>query len=429
MSESAVVAVAPTTTSLAPIEAFSRDPSTLFVFSADGVGRPCARGRQPVVYQGAQLRCAIGKFQEGERVHAASVDWLRGTVRLFGSRSDAMNNVPSYCSRGQNELPLLSEPEHADVYVRETFAFLMRGHSILHPQCRCRPTTWQARRVAAMGLDWEAIVAEYPHDHGLLLHSGRMGVSSRVCPAGSVGASRSLAELASELGVRGSMWGAVRVDHNERRDGGGGGGGRGGGGAHKGRSWRMPLLQVLVELAGLTPVRSACGEIVGLTSPICCVPASIESGSDLETAARVLAPRPFVYRPDSHDVIMRRSVWCELQALVRARRVRVVPADVEGAWAIVWNGHALHLEPHGLFGLRGEEEEVAVAGTTPLHLTMTTTTTTTTLRTEEKKEEEESDALRWMRHLWEAQGPKNALQRREEATTTTTHLSLKRRRT
>ena len=63
------------------------------------------------------------------------------------------------------------------------------------------------------------------------------------------------------------------------------------------------------------------------------------------SAARVLTPRPYVYHPDRYDAVTRRSLQIEMENLMRSRIIRALPADIEGAWAIFWNGDAMHLEP------------------------------------------------------------------------------------
>ncbi len=81
---------------------------------------------------------------------------------------------------------------------------------------------------------------------------------------------------------------------------------------------------------------------------MCCIPQCIRSGADVETAARVLHPRPFVFSPRAYDGVERRAIMETLERLAQLRRIRMLPADVEGDWAIFWNGHAMHLEPNAL---------------------------------------------------------------------------------
>jgi hypothetical protein len=371
---------------VAPLGAFSRDPGDLFLFCDDDnhnkeadaaaaenapppsasasaimtvvVQRrsgdtqqqkkaPCARQRQPVQYAGPRLRVGMGPFRAGQRCHAASVDWVRGTVRLYDSSQDLINQVPRYCSAGANALPE-TDPAETATYVREAFAFLLRGHSLFHPQCRCAPPCNYndgregSARTAHLGMDRDGFLRE--REAGRLTHMGR------ACPAGSSGAARSVRELESELGVR-SLSGEVvwlppssTTDMDPHRGlGGGGGGGK------RRRiiltARRLPLLRVLVELAGLVPVRDAQQAVVALWSPVCCVPRPIRSGLDVERAARVLWPRPYVFTPAAHpDVLERREIRQTLERLAQRRSIRMLPADVAGDLAIFWNGYA-HLEP------------------------------------------------------------------------------------
>ncbi len=341
------------------LEAFSRDPNDFFfplpLRADDGVENAddssssggetvtaCARQRQPVHYTGRRLRWEErGQPPPLQRsCHIASVDWVRGTVRLFDSNQDLVHQVPRYCSAGENVLPAV-EPADTDTYVREAFAFLLRGHSLFHPQCRCAPPfdfndgREGSARAAHLGLDRAALLRER--------EAGRLTRMGRACPAGSSGAPRTVGELASELGVR-SLLGVVRLRRCrdtpttpkrarvEQEEGG------------------VPLLQVLTELAGLRPIMDAQhpGTVAALWSPACCVPQPIRSGVDVETAARVLWPRPYVFSPGAHpDALERSEIRQTLERLVQCRRIRLLPADLPGDWAVFWNGYP-QLEPHAL---------------------------------------------------------------------------------
>jgi hypothetical protein len=341
-----------TTVTIPEMKAFSRNPNLLFCEREGGCHRhhlPSVRQRQPVQYDAAMglcLRVDLGRFRAGQRIHAASVDWVRGTVRLFDSNQDLMNQVPSYCSMGENVLVAV-EAEESEVYVREAFAFLLRGHSLFHPQCRCAPTVWQQReRAAHLGLDMGDMLRR--EDSG-----ERVTRFGRGCPAGSSGSMRSLREFETELGVRclsGGVW--LYLPDTVDRHYYAAGQPNDSDSNHKRRRKRapvqLPLLQILIELAGLTPVRDAEQTIVGLSSPLCCIPHPIRSGLDVETAARVLFPRPYVFSPGAHDAVERVVIQQTLTRLMQQRRIRMLRADVEGGWAIFWNGSAMHLEPEGL---------------------------------------------------------------------------------
>ena len=129
------------------VEAFSRDPSTLFLScdelnssmgnkngynSSNGGGynkvktnsttvdittKQVAmygnntRCRQPVWYHRPILACSVGPFHKGDQFHSASVDWVQGKISLF-----MLNCVPIYSSL-ENALPAALE-EHGDTYVR-----------------------------------------------------------------------------------------------------------------------------------------------------------------------------------------------------------------------------------------------------------------------------------------------------------------------
>ena len=416
--------------------AFSRDPTALFgeIGERCGAGEEEARGdarrQQPVSYRNVVLRGRMGPFGANERVYAAQVDWHTGTAALFGSRQDVMNNVPSFRSLGG--LPA-AVPAHADVYVAETFAFLLRGHSLLDPQCRCGLTPFSgAARALELGLFFCVLPSPPPppaskpkkrrrqacnssgsssseeeeedaagggddddqddnnnddndnnkednndkkkeqqtksnkkkKKNGILAvmmkrrllmkqkqqqqqkknrqtkkkppphnNNSSSSISSTTrrggccCELGASRTARSVQEIARELGVHDLRTTRVCVGHGER-------------------AYTWPLLRVLIHLAQLAPEYAADGRTVAfLSAAACCVPRRIETIADIEQAAAILRPRPYLFVPSEHDAVARRILWEQIGRAASARRVRILQSDTVGAWAIFWNGFALHLEP------------------------------------------------------------------------------------
>ena len=217
--------------------------------------------------------------------HTVTVDWVRGRVAAYASREDVLNRVPFHQS---DQLPAVPA-EHVDVYVREAFGLFLRGHSLLGGACTCPTSRWltSPERAASLGLPWTS------------------SSSSVGCTAGFLGEARPLREVALELGLH-----AVTD----------------------------ALLGTLTQCAGFEHHDGL------LWLPACCVPRVITGGQDLLRAARVLAPRPYVYEPSRYDMLDRQAFQKELRALMRTRIVRAVPTTDDG-WAIFWNGDALHLEP------------------------------------------------------------------------------------
>ena len=344
---------------MAKLQAFTRDPEALFLScnsssSSEGAVRA---PQQPVLYRGGvRLRVALGaSLPAGCLIDTVTVDWVGGRIDCFASTADAMNHVPLFSSLG-NALPLCAQPEHADVYVRETFAFLARGHSLFEPGCRCVPPVWwDARRTASLGLTRQRRAVALPTSTtttAMAVEAGRQTGRKRkrapkkkkapllppplpreepstVCDVrcDRRGSTRSVQEIALELGVLRDLNGHVEVCLS------------------RGPCF-APLLDVLVRLAGLVPdgIDHQTGAVLRLGSPLCCIPRAIRTGRDVEQAARVLAPRPYVYCP-GEDAVTRRVIETDLNALVEQRRVRMLPSSTEGGWAIFWNGDALHLEP------------------------------------------------------------------------------------
>jgi len=105
------------------IRAYSRDPARLF---ADQTLAGSSRQLQPVTYRNVTLNAVC--------YHETRVNWHTGELFCYADADDAMNGVPLL----QSVFCLATEPRSQDEYVRETFEFMQRGHSMLEPQCNCR---------------------------------------------------------------------------------------------------------------------------------------------------------------------------------------------------------------------------------------------------------------------------------------------------
>ena len=163
-------------------------------------------------------------------LHTVCVDWYTSTAKVYADASDVLNNIPSR----QIELPFRGSGETtAEECVRETFKFLMRGHSLHHQSCRCL-------------CKWRRSSEDY-------------------CSVGTTGQGRSVKDVERELGVH-SLYGLVSAGGETQ-----------------------PLIQVLVRLAGLTLYNNNY-----ISSQTCCVPPEIKSAEDILAAARALYPRPYI---------------------------------------------------------------------------------------------------------------------------------------
>jgi hypothetical protein len=241
---------------------------------------------------GPTLRVDVGPCLAGTRLHCVSVDWWRGAIALYATSDDRLNATPMYAA-AEGAWPCHSDVEDTETYVRETYAFLLRGHSLRAPGCLC----------AGIGK---------PRTRPFLA----------TCPIDSAATWPSLEELARELSVR-SLQGSVDVMRRGRR------------------VVRMPLLSVLTELAGLQ--LSPDGLRIG--SPVCCLPLHITAAEDVLRAAELLAPRPFLYDPRLLDPLTQNEVQRGLEQLQQRLHVRVLQSDTEGAVAVFFNKHMLRFEP------------------------------------------------------------------------------------
>lgn len=133
------------------IRAFTRDPHALFLQAQTALVPRC-RGIQPVSYKKAILR----PYYDADKtntplplLHEVVVDWQQGGITVYLSASDAINHVPtSSCHKLLPEC----QAQLADVYVRETFEFFNRGHSLFHGECRCMPALMSQERLLQLGL-------------------------------------------------------------------------------------------------------------------------------------------------------------------------------------------------------------------------------------------------------------------------------------
>ena len=265
------------------VRAFTRDPSALL--GAQYQGAETFRLTAPQTYRDVRLFSAY----EGA---VARVEWRTGTVALFETAMDSLNNTPSV--QMHDALPDAPE-EDAAVYVRETFAFLLRGHSLGARGCECRASV--PGRASTLGLG-----------------HARTGQ----CPLESAAGWPTLEELAQELAVR-DVRGSVEVLRRGER------------------AVRLPLLRVLMELAGLETVRHDNGLVARLGKSACCLPRTIRSAEEVAHAASLRSPRPFLLDTRPLDPLTRAEVERDLVAMQRALRLRVLESDTEGVRAVFCN--------------------------------------------------------------------------------------------
>ena len=295
------------------LQCYSRDPSSLFLeakkssssssSSSSGLP-PKSRCQQPVKYRNIVLAVPVGHLPAGTAVYGASVDWHQGSIAVYASASDAINCV---AAASCDKLPLLKRHascccyQDAMPYVRETFAFLLRGHSLFHPQCLCSSPNQPQGRAAELGFQYDDLDS-----------------SSSACTVGTMGTARSVSEIERELGVRslqGLVWAGGEV---------------------------MPLLDVLVRLAGLTVAMAADAATIMLSSPLCCIPATLSTGEDIVAAAKALYPRP---------VLCKHDTWCrDIARMQQEGAIRVLPA-AEGChgMAVFWRPEAEAISGSRLF--------------------------------------------------------------------------------
>jgi hypothetical protein len=279
---------------------FSRHPGALFHQATPTSGgtlmlhgrsflEPSARMQQPVHYRSVTLREPLPPdlHPSAAYFYATAVNWQEGTFCVFDTASDMLHGVGTW-----HLLPSSEAHTGSDVaYVRDTYAFLQRGHSLFHSQCTCVTPRWQV-----LGLPSKA---------------------ASDCAVGTNGRARTLEEIARELGVR-------SLQHTVLAGGS-----------------TVTLLDALVRLARLDYDPSTRT----ISSPECCVPRSIRSAEDIEAAARIMWPRPYVLTFPV-DPPMRLKVETALLSLVKDVRVRAVDARAGGgARAVFWNLPYRHLEP------------------------------------------------------------------------------------
>ena len=182
-----------------------------------------------------------------QKIFEAKINWWTGHVVCYADAADSLNNVAFYetCVR------VSTPPQSRDAYVREVFAFLQRGHSILEPLCTCRHGL-SAERALELGVSPD--------------HAG----SHPLCLMEQTRTQRSLQDIAKELNIE-------QVDAKVKP------------------TDTLTLLQVLVRLAGLEETCSTINnnERLFLHSPLCCIRPSLTSVEDIVHAAQVMAPFPF----------------------------------------------------------------------------------------------------------------------------------------
>jgi hypothetical protein len=89
-------------------------------------------GAQPIRFENVILERDLAEQTKGSWFAGAIVNFITGFVRLYESERDFLDDQPVFS--GCVRVP--TRPR--DSYIEEILAFLERGHSLLHANCRCQ---------------------------------------------------------------------------------------------------------------------------------------------------------------------------------------------------------------------------------------------------------------------------------------------------
>ena len=289
------------------ISSYSRDPNKLFYANNGGgdseqTAPPTPALKKQNRYKNVILKIDLSEFLTADTpIYEAIVDWYNLSIKVFEDSDDSLNNVP--CFEGSFQIPC--DPRPATTYVREAFQFLARGHSIHHPQCTCfisldddeSDKKGNDKNINNNDNDNNrggGIVDGCLYDRwsratelGLLAESSTNPLQSshyyfQPCQLETNGCMKRIDEMAKELGVM-DLNGIVKVSERVQ----------------------MPLLKVLIELAGMQFTEPGF-----LSSPLCCVPLRIQSAQDILAAAKAMYPKPYL-------LDCRNTASCEAQSLIQ----------------------------------------------------------------------------------------------------------------
>jgi len=266
--------------------AYSRNPNMLLYNSAGDI--LTVKNRYKNVYLKIDLSSDL---PADTLLYEVVVDWYNTHIKVFIDFDDSLNNVPIF--DGNFYIPC--EPREASVYVRETFQFLSRGHSIHHPSCICQFNTFSEGRIEELGLQTLCLGASS---------------SSLFCSLNAHKYSRNMSDIGKELGISADLMILVKVSSQSNKS-------------------IMPLLQVLINMAGF----SLAGDHI--SSSLCCVPTKISCAQDILDAAKTMYPRPFFLDCRSNDCETK-SLLEDLHMLQLRFLVRAVTSTHPNTFAVFY---------------------------------------------------------------------------------------------
>ena len=143
-------------------EPYSRDPNALFVqqtptgqmklypapMNNNAAGHVFS---QPVKYTNIRLARQVGPHDKDKSFEVATVDYKSGLLRLYQTEIDFLSNEPAFSEIVRVES---KKRYNNQIYVSEVLKFLKRGHSLLHPNCRCVFTEaeYSSSRASELGI-------------------------------------------------------------------------------------------------------------------------------------------------------------------------------------------------------------------------------------------------------------------------------------
>jgi hypothetical protein len=242
------------------IKQFSRDPCALLKprpssLNDSWIMRGRAQEIQPITYKHMALNGNTGALDEGTPYYyEVRINWHTGEITCFNDLQDALNHTP-IMQTNYKILLVQPPPRTCDEYVQEVFAFMQRGHSMLHPECQCHLSMMCEERIKELGLT-------------------RRG-SGVVCLVERKKERKTLEEIALELNVE-SLHGLIVYGQKKKK---------------------ISLLDMLIQFAGMVATQSCSSSESQhhyLHSPLCCIPPFIQTVDDIVQAASIMKPFPYV---------------------------------------------------------------------------------------------------------------------------------------